>query len=239
MIGNSHDEHAMHEYQEEVVKIRERKEDPAVHGGGGNVLSELKNALAPGGEPHKEPEVGPKPIQTRTPGETDLLEALEGNLARPMYSTLIRYVYASPKESYDENFPRRAIFGAFNQYGAVDINSFKINFEVTVLAPRMKWPFIKKNIRKEYRKQRIWHDFQHREIPPHTFAGKLFMSYFLNPYFSSEAVHLNTRSLATLWHPPTYRVLTGPHMRRIESKKAGPPAGIEIFGDEKEIERYI
>jgi hypothetical protein len=41
-----------------------------------------------------------------------------------------------------------------------------------------------------------------------------------------------------MWHPPTYAILTGPHIQRIQSKKAGPPAGADIFGDEKEIEKF-
>ncbi len=240
MIGNPHDEHAMHEYQAELVKVRERKDD---HGADHGPATKVKfYGVLPNLEPaaHEEPDTTglKKAIMSRTPGETDLLQAMDENLARPMYSVLIREVYASPYESYDEHFARRAIMGAFNQYGALDVNSFRANWGVQTGGQVWNFPYMYPEIRREFRRQRIWHDFRHREIPPHTFSGKLFMSYLFNPYFSSETTHLNTRSLATLWHPPTYRVLTGPHMRRVESKKAGPPAGIEIFGDEKELERF-
>ena len=49
---------------------------------------------------------------------------------------------------------------------------------------------------------------------------------------------MNTRSLATLFHPPTFLVLTAPHLRRVESKKTGPPAGLAIYGDEGDLEKF-
>ena len=48
----------------------------------------------------------------------------------------------------------------------------------------------------------------------------------------------NTEAIATLFHLPTAVVLTAPHIRRIESRKGGPPAGLAIFGDEEEIEKF-
>jgi len=240
MIGSEHDKHALHQYQEEIIRVRERKEEHGAAAGSGMKLKFYGPLPNLESGTHEEADVTglKKAILTRTPGETDILQAMDENLARPMYSVLIRQVYASPYEAYDEHFPRRAIMGAFNQYGALDINSFRPNWDAQASGQIWKFPYIFPEIRREYRRQRIWHDFRHREPPPHTRMGRLLISYLFNPYFGSETIHLNTRSLATLWHPPTYRVLTGPHMRRVESKKAGPPAGIEIFGDEKELERF-
>jgi hypothetical protein len=232
MIGNPHDEHAMHEYNAELQKAKDRKDDH----GGGHGGSGFKFSLMPADEEAHEEE--PKRPSMRTPGETDVLKAINENLARPMYSVMIRHVYVSPFDTYDEHFPRRAIMGAFNQYSALDVNGFRANWEVQTGGQVWKFPYIFPDQRREYRRQQIWHDFRHREMPPHHFMAKLFSSYPLFYPMGSETIHLSTRSLATLWHPPTYRVLTGPHMRRVESKKAGPPAGIEIFGEDKEIERY-
>jgi len=33
-------------------------------------------------------------------------------------------------------------------------------------------------------------------------------------------------------------VVTEPHIRHLESRRAGPPAGLSIFGEEKEIEKF-
>lgn len=233
-----HDKHLFHEYQEEVIKVRERKEEIAQHAGGGaklkfhGILPTLEEAA------HEEEPVLKKVIMSRTPGEVDILTAMDENLARPMFGVNIRYIYTSPFATYSEAFPRRALFGAFNQYGATDINKFKHNKSAQSRGKLWESPFIFPDIRTEYRRQRLWHDFIHREIPPHMFMTRLLTSFVLNWYFGTEYIHLNTRSLATIWHPPTHQILTGPHIRRIESKKAGPPAGIEIFGDEEDIQKF-
>ncbi|MCH7883427.1 hypothetical protein IIA95_03365, partial [Patescibacteria group bacterium] len=41
--------------------------------------------------------------------------------------------------------------------------------------------------------------------------------------------------LATIFHPPSYLVLTAPFIKRVEAKRLGPPAGLEIFGEEEEV----
>ena len=43
--------------------------------------------------------------------------------------------------------------------------------------------------------------------------------------------------LATVFHPPGYLALTGPHVKRVESRKGGPPAGLAIFGGEENVEK--
>lgn len=243
MAGDPHDEHAMHGYQEEIVAVRERKNE---HAGGHAPKPKLSfsGGILPTYDiPHPEPDANgalKKAIMTRTPGETDVLKAMDENLSRPLFNVLIRYIYASPLEIYSEHLARRAIFGAFNQYGAQDLNSFKRNKDTQTRGPIWEPPYIFPGIRKEFRRQHLWFDYRHREIPPHNFMAKLIRSFPpFNMYTGSKTIHLNTRSLASIWHPPTYRVLTGPHIQRVESRKAGAPAGMEIFGEEKDIERFM
>ncbi len=84
-------------------------------------------------------------------------------------------------------------------------------------------------------------DFQETQIrmmPPETFMGRLIHSNFFRWNFASRSSAMNVECLATLYHPPTYLVLTAPHVKRVESRKAGPPAGMAIYGEEKEIERF-
>ena len=42
---------------------------------------------------------------------------------------------------------------------------------------------------------------------------------------------LNVEELATIFHPPTFIVLTGPLIKRVEARKIGPPAGLPIYGE--------
>jgi hypothetical protein len=43
----------------------------------------------------------------------------------------------------------------------------------------------------------------------------------------------NTEEMATLFHLPTKIVLTGPSVKSSEARKAGPPAGLGIYGEEE------
>lgn len=174
----------------------------------------------------------------RTPGETDVLKAIEDNLSRAAFSTLIRFIYVSPQELFYDSYARRGLTGAFNQYGALDLNSFRQNYAVSTRTRLWSWPHIFPKIRNQYRKQRLIINYRKREVPPETTIGRLLTSHLLNWNFSSKRYMLTTRSLATLFHPPTFMVLTAPHLRRVESRKIGPPAGLAIYGEEKEIEKY-
>jgi len=174
----------------------------------------------------------------RSPGETDVLKAVENNLAKPSYNTLIRFIYFSPHALYYDSFPRRGITGAFNQYGSSDLNMFKRNDNVSTKTEVWNWPHLFSKIRVEYRKQRLLYNFRARRTPETYFIGKLVTSHLFNLNFYSREFPLSTESLATLFHPPTFQVLTAPHIQRVDSRKAGPPAGLSIFGGEEDIEKY-
>ena len=67
--------------------------------------------------------------------------------------------------------------------------------------------------------------------------GKVMTSKFFNWNFKAENFEMNTECLATVFHPPGYLALTGPHVKRVESRKGGPPAGLAIFGGEENVEK--
>src|SRR6185369_8837079 len=101
-----------------------------------------------------------------------------------------------------------------------------------------EYPYIFPKIRRERRNQRLLFDFPHREVPPHTKMGRLVLGSIFQTYKHHKALHLSTRSLATMYHPPTAMVLTGPHIKRVDSRKGGPPSGMAIFGDESQIDKF-
>ncbi len=200
------------------------------------VVDELKepSVAATGGE-----EKGFKLVQ-RTPGETTLLEIIEKNLSKPAFDTLIRFIYTAPKSVFDGDFARRGIAGAFNQYAGVNFNQFVHNHNVITRGEIWIYPHVAVGKRVEYRKQRVLANYRSRELPPETWMGKFISSYWpYNSNFGSKTFDMNAEAIATLFHPPTRYVLTAPHMRRIESKRAGTPGGLAIFGDEEDIEKYM
>ncbi len=174
----------------------------------------------------------------RTPGETDLLKAVEENLSRPAFETIIRFLYFSPEPLYYDSFAKRGVVGSFNQYAAQGLNSFRANLKTITLTKSYIKPFIFPKTRSILRKERLLYNYRHRATPPLTLIGRLLMAHPLNWNFSSKTFELTSRSLATIFHPPMKMVVTTPHMRRVDSRKAGPPAGLAIFGEEPDVEQF-
>ncbi|MBS3903071.1 MAG: hypothetical protein KGZ30_01710 [Anaplasmataceae bacterium] len=174
----------------------------------------------------------------RTPGETNTLEAIEENMGKEAFETIIRVCYLSPKQIFFDSYARRGLMGAFNQYGTTDLNKFTLNPRVNTRALVWFFPYLFPDRRTEYRKQRLLYNFRNRETPPNTLMGKVMSSYLFNFNTASKPIILTTQCLATIFHPPTFVVLTAPHMKRIESRKAGPPAGLAIYGSEEDLEKF-
>jgi hypothetical protein len=179
-----------------------------------------------------------KMITIRSPGETDVLKAVEENFSKPAFDTLIRFIYLSPKSLFQEGYARRGLMGAFKQYSSLDLNDFMANNPTSTRTQIWSSPYIFPRKRNEYRKQRLLYTYRYRYIPQKTFMGKFITSYLFNWNFATKRFRLNTESLATLFHPPTFVVLTAPHIERVESRKTSPPAGLAIFGDESDITKY-
>jgi hypothetical protein len=175
---------------------------------------------------------------TRTPGETDTIKAVEENITKPAFKIIIRYIYISPKEIYYDSYPRRGLRGAFQQYNSLGLNAFKDNVRTSTRTMVWYWPHLFPKRRAELRKKRMLHSYLTRDMPYDTWFGKLITSHPLNWNNASETIILNTESFATIFHPPTVVVTTTPHTRQRESRRAGPPAGIPIFGSDEEIEKY-
>ncbi|MEK7212650.1 MAG: hypothetical protein AAB686_03155 [Patescibacteria group bacterium] len=174
----------------------------------------------------------------RTPGETDVLKAIEENISKPAFDTLVRFIYLSPQTIFYDSYARRGLTGAFNQYAALDMNSFVPNYPTSTRTRFWQWPHIFHKVRNEYRKQRLLHNYRYRKNPVETWMGKLMTSHLFSWNFFSRRFSMNTECLATLYHPPIFLVLTAPHFKRLESRKAGPPAGLAIYGEETEIEKF-
>ncbi len=173
----------------------------------------------------------------RTPGETDLLKAIEISLTKPGYETLIRYVYTAQKTIMNKTsreFARRSIMTALNQYMAQNLNSFTRNPKVTTDVRWTYFPWVFNAERLERRKARIWQGLRERIMPDKLWLHRVFNVGHFQGNFGQRTMILTTEELATLFHPPTHIVLTGPILKRMEAKKMGAPFGLSIFEDSKD-----
>lgn len=173
----------------------------------------------------------------RSPGETESMKAIERNIAKPGFHAIIRYLYLAPKSILDDGFGRRAVFSAFNQYASASLNKFAHNVKAWTRASFWYWPHFFPQRRKYARKVRIYEAYKTRKIHDETAVSKVLDMKFFHWGLGAQSqgrMILNVEELATIYHPPTMAVLTGPLIKRVEAKKTGPPAGLAIYGEGEE-----
>lgn len=195
-----------------------------------DTVKELKEKASSSSDPTK--------LLFPSPGERDLLQLVEKNLSKPAFEVVCRMLYVGPKSTFFPDFARKGLLGAFQQFQMNNLNSFRHNAKVWSRAQVWDPPFVIVDQRVEMRKQRNLWNYLNRETPIETWMGKLISSYWLNLDFSRETFIMNVEGIASLFHPPTNVVLTAPFLKRIEAKRAGPPAGLAIFGEESELESF-
>ena len=213
-----------------MVQIIVRSAGPEWQESGLEVLNQLKEK----GSERVKGEGGIMFSMMRAPGETEVMKAIDRNIGKPGFQTLIRYIYIAESAAYNPTPVRRGILSTFNQYASPNLNSFRHNYKVWTLIKWVYFPYLFPGRRIVARSARIFRNFRERKVPEETGLAKLFNSGSFTWNFSNRTFVLNTEELATIYHPPTEAVLTAPLLRRTESKKIGPPAGLPIFGDEEE-----
>ncbi|MBI4114229.1 MAG: hypothetical protein HY445_00105 [Candidatus Niyogibacteria bacterium] len=149
-----------------------------------------------------------------SPGETDVLKALERNIAKIGYKTGIRFIYLGRRDVYTwATFA--AFLGIMKQFNSATLNGLTPAWSTSV-------DYFFPNWRSVRRQKRLIDMYRQR-------------SYFFPPYGSflwpdSGRVRpfiLTTEELATLFHFPG-RTAETPTLERIESRKGEPPPNLPV-----------
>lgn len=167
----------------------------------------------------------------RTPGETEVLKAIEASLTKPGYETLIRFIYIADKSVYSIDVAKRGVTASFNQHADQSLNRFKHNERVYTQARWINYPYFFPAKRAETRKAIMLRNYRRRKMPEETLVNKYLFIHGFSWNIHQKTFVLNTEELATLYHPPTNLVLTAPLIRRVESKRMGPPVSSDIFDE--------
>lgn len=165
------------------------------------------------------------------PAELEAMKAISRKIEKPAFKTVIRTLYIGPKEGFSSNFGQRGIFSAFNQYAIEAYNKFKNNSLAWSRASMWYPPYFFPRRRLIARKERLMDNYRKRKIYDDTRAAKLLNLQLFDFGGGGKMFISNTEELATLYHLPTFIVMTGPMVKKEESRKVGPPAGLPIFGD--------
>ena len=171
----------------------------------------------------------------RSPGEEEVMKAVGRNASGAPFETIIRYLYFAPRSIFNRQTPYRGVRGAFAQYSVQNMNYFVPVIPTRTMVWWGKYPFLFPKKREEARKQRILMNYRKRSMTPELKIGQMVNSQFFYFDKKSKPATITSEGLATLYHPPSFLVLTAPFIKRLEAKRLGPPAGLQIFGEEEEV----
>ncbi|MEK7082844.1 MAG: hypothetical protein AAB972_01625 [Patescibacteria group bacterium] len=195
---------------------------------GGLVLAEMKRMA----RSVKNLETGEIHMVMPSPGESETMRAIERKLSKPMFNAVVRTIYMGPKEGFSSNFGQRGIISAFNQYSSETYNRFRNNGKVWSRANMWYPPFIFPKRRLLGLKERIIANYRERRFYYETRLAWILQMHVSNFGVGGKIMTLNAEELATLFHLPTIMAPTGSIMVKEEARKAGPPAGLPIYGEE-------
>jgi len=144
-----------------------------------------------------------RPIEFRlTPGEKEVLKALEENIGKNVFIVKMRFLYLGQKEGFDKTFVASFV-GAIKQFNDQNLNSFRPESDSKTFAN-----YILAQSRLRYRQRKIFQRYIDRSI-----LGKKFI--------------LSSEELATVFHLPDMSVMA-PSIFRVESKRGGAPSNLPI-----------
>lgn len=146
-------------------------------------------------------------MQYLSPGKKEVVSAIEKNISKLGFASLIRFVYWAESDVFSKANVAATI-GAFKQFNTQNLNGFKPN---GAISPNIDYFF--KNRRNFIRKIRVLNNYKRRYFPHRKFKGRGFV--------------LNIEELATIYHVPGTMV-EAPATPRVEAKKGGPPSGLPI-----------
>ena len=144
----------------------------------------------------------PSLMQFLSPGEKEIVEAIEKNLAKKGFQTKIQWVYFGEKDVFSK--PNvGAIMGFFNQFSTLNLNGFK---------PHKRYITTAYYLFSEERK---------------ALKKRVMLRLCRSRSFWEKSYVFNTEELATLWHFPTIAV-EAPMVPRVEARKGGPPPELPV-----------
>ena len=157
------------------------------------------------------------PEMKLTPGEREIVEAIENKISKHAFRCSLRFIYVGRREVFFK--PRvRIPIAFFKAVGSEHMNGFRPQSE-TVTRSKTMLTFFLDDLRTYVRKRKILRHYRFR-LPP-----------FFPRHTSDGTFILNTEELATMFHFPSGIVAPAPSVERITVKKSEAPRSLP-FDDE-------
>ncbi|MDP2641228.1 MAG: hypothetical protein Q8P39_01655 [Candidatus Yanofskybacteria bacterium] len=193
-----------------LVGRKEAKKPSSLLGGIGHDVANVTSVLATGKElEEKEEEKGEEfiPVEMKlTPGERDIVMAIDEKISKHMFRCYLRYAYIAKREVFFT--PSKAIpLGYFNQFSTGNLNALKLHGKTKTKMKTIFW-FLDK--RRVFAKKRHMFRAYVNRMPPFYPKG-------------DGAILLNSEELASLYHFPGKTVAPGAVLERVSAKKGEAP----------------
>lgn len=176
------------------------------------IVGEAYNLLLHNKEPFKsEEKVEPllPPELHLSPGEKDMVQAIENKMAKSGFQATIRMILLGKRDVFFK--PNlRLVLNLSSGVSTVNLNGLKPFMTTKVVPPAF------------YRDQRLY--IKKRKL----FRRYLSRWSYNFPQQPGGTLVLNPEEIATLWHFPGKAAMPAAGIETIESKKAGPPANLPI-----------
>ncbi|TSC96450.1 MAG: Uncharacterized protein Athens101426_370 [Parcubacteria group bacterium Athens1014_26] len=167
--------------------------------------------------PEKEKSSDKEKTGRLSPGETDVLKAVENKISKFGFETIIRFIYIDKQNSFTRA-NMAAIVGAFKQFSTQNMNTLKMDSNTTTYITSSKFTtrswFRKKKLYS--RKRKIFQLYRDR-----LFSGIGF------PIHERKLTIFNTEELATVFHFPL-TIVEAPKLHRVGTRKGEPPPGLPV-----------
>ena len=160
-----------------------------------------------GSAPKKEEKKNDPPrMMMLSPGERYVLEAVERKESKIGFMCKIRFLYIAKKTVMKKSKAVQPFIGAIKQMNTFNMQALKPDLKRTGMSSNLWWFKARRN---NTRKSKLIRAYRGRS----SWVG-------LSPF------QLSGEELATLWHFPILLQVRAPQLRRVEAKKAEPPANI-------------
>lgn len=145
-----------------------------------------------------------------TSGEKVVMEAIEQKISKPGFKTKIRFMYLAKKEIYHSGRGENPIFGAFQQFNTLNLNSFKPHLKTMA-----KGRYFFKKTKKAYRQNNMFNAYKGRDDDR---GASMFV--------------LNIEELATIFHFPILTIIKTPQIAKTKSRTAEAPFDLPTGDDD-------